>query len=145
MSHKGQKSKAAFLLGGLFLAGVLLGVALDRYVLNEVFLEPESSPVRRWRHRRHRKSKDQAKKLDRLVSRFKRKLGLNAEQEKVVRKALEQSWQETNAVRLKIEPRLRAIRQSHRKKILQVLDPKQRKRYERMVRRYEEKRALRLR
>jgi hypothetical protein len=142
MSKPGKKPKAVILLCGLFVAAMVLGIALDRYLLSAWFDEPTHTRSHR---RRHHRSKSRDKKLDRLIRRFKRKLGLDARQEKVVRQALEESWRETNEVRLRIEPRLRQIRQSHRQKILEVLNPKQRERYERMVRRYEEKRALRLR
>jgi hypothetical protein len=133
------KTKAALLMAGLFLAGLALGVALDRFVIEELVCEQTMARETRRRRRRHRH-----KRLDRLVSRFTRKLGLNEKQKKVVKEALQASWEDTKKIKRKVEPKLREVREAHREKIRQVLEPDQLERYNRMVRRYEERRARRL-
>lgn len=141
MTRQSGKTKAALLMAGIFLAGVALGVALDRFVIEQLVSEESPASVARRRRRRRR---DRRKRLDRLVRRFNRKLGLSEEQEKVVREALEQTWQETKRIKRKVEPELREVRETHREKIRNALEPDQLERYDRMVRRYEERRARRL-
>jgi hypothetical protein len=128
-------------MAGIFLAGVALGVALDRFVIEQLVSEESPASVA---SRRRRRRRDRRKRLDRLVRRFNRKLGLSEEQEKVVREALEQTWQETKRIKRKVEPELREVRETHREKIRNALEPDQLERYDRMVRRYEERRARRL-
>jgi hypothetical protein len=141
MTRQSGKTKAALLMAGIFLAGVALGVALDRFVIEQLVSEESPASVA---SRRRRRRRDRRKRLDRLVRRFNRKLGLSEEQEKVVRKALEQTWQETKRIKRKVEPELREVRETHREKIRNALEPDQLERYDRMVRRYEERRARRL-
>jgi hypothetical protein len=141
MTRQSGKTKAALLMAGIFLAGVALGVALDRFVIEQLVSEESPASVA---SRRRRRRRDRRKRLDRLVRRFNRKLGLSEEQEKVVREALEQTWQETKRIKRKVEPELREVRETHREKIRNALEPDQLERYDRMVRRYEERRARRL-
>lgn len=130
-----NKAVAVGLTAGLLLCGFLLGVAADR-----LYLSGKDS----------RRCKDQAKsrkrltgkeKMERLTRRFRKRLELTDQQEKVVLDALLESNEEMKPIKLKIEPELRAVRLRAQEKIFKVLDPKQRKKYEEMVKRYERKRT----
>ena len=118
-------------------SGVGLGVALDR-----LWLRPSAAAVKKQRHGRTR-SKDPQVRTDRLMTRFKKKLDLDAAQERTVRAALYQMFSETRALRRKARPAIRQVRQQARNNIRKTLRPDQRARYEKMLKAYLERKARR--
>jgi hypothetical protein len=135
-----NKLLAVGLMAGLLVCGGFLGVAVDRYLLSrsacpKAGTEKQGRPGRRTR----------AQKVERLTKLFTKRLDLTAEQQKVVRKSLEQSFDEMKPIRLRIQPELKAVRERAREKIRKVLTAPQRDKYNQMVRRYEARRAKRFR
>lgn len=118
-------------------SGVGLGVALDR-----LWLRPTATAAQR-KARRARRSRDPQERTDRLVKRFKKRLDLDAAQEKRVRAALYQMFTETRALRRHARPAIRRTREQARDRIRAVLRPDQRARYEQMLQRYQARRTRR--
>lgn len=141
MTGRSSKVSAIALIISLVLCGALLGVAVDRVYLScsasEKTGAATTSQRRRRRSRRH--------KLKRLVDLFKKRLKLTADQEKAVREALAASWEEMKPIRRRIEPELKVLRERARRKIRKALTPEQLKTYEKMVARYEARRAKQFR
>lgn len=118
-------------------SGVGLGIALDR-----LWLRPTTSIVQK-KAQRSRRSKDPQARTDRLMKRFKKKLDLDAAQEKTVRAALHQMFTETQALRRNARPAIRRTREQARNRIRAALRPDQRTRYEKMLKGYLERKARR--
>jgi hypothetical protein len=123
MGVRGKQFLAVALLAVLLGGGVALGVVIDR-----TWLRPEAR---------------EGDRTQRLLARFRDKLGLDAEQERAVGQALRRGRAELDAIRARIEPELTAARKRMRAEVSRVLRPDQRARYEEMVARYEAKRASR--
>lgn len=139
MTDRSSKASAVALIVSLVLCGALLGVAIDRVYLScSASEKTEDANKARRRRRRGRKHK-----LKRLMRLFKKRLKLTADQERVVREALGASWEEMKPIRRRIEPELKVLRERARLKIRNALTPEQLKTYEKMVARYEARRAKR--
>lgn len=118
-------------------SGVGLGVALDR-----LWLRPAAT-VEKKQPRTRRRSRDPQVRTDRLMKRFKKKLGLDAAQEKTVRAAVFQMFSETRKLRKQARPAIRRTREDARNEIRKALRPDQRARYEKMLKAYLERKARR--
>ena len=135
----GRRAMAAVLLAATLVTGLALGVAADRLWISRTRTGRAFLAGGRCRRPRGPRSG----RLDRLVARFTRRLGLSEQQQKQVRAALAASWKRMRAVRRRVEPELRGSRGRARGEIRRALNPGQRKLYDAMVRRYEARRAAR--
>ncbi len=118
-------------------SGVGLGIALDR-----LWLRPSVSAEKK-QPRARRRSRNPKVRTDRLMKRFKKKLHLDAAQEKTVRAALYQMFSDTRALRKRARPAIRKSREHARNRIRKTLRPDQRARYEKMLKAYLQRRARR--
>ena len=121
-------------------AGVGIGVALDRLWLQpDGGAAPGSTSARAWR------SRDPATRAARLSARFRKKLGLDAQQEQAVRATLKHMYEKTGALRKQRRQELRQIRDASRAEIRKVLTAAQQQQFQKMVDAYEKRRAKRRR
>jgi hypothetical protein len=114
-------------------AGIASGVALDRIWLRPQAASPSSARVPR----------TAAEREDRLVKRFETDLVLDENQTRVVRQALHKMFAALAQIRERTRPMLARTRQEARAQISQVLNASQRKKYEAMIERYEQRRRVR--
>jgi hypothetical protein len=115
---------AVMLLFAILACGVGIGISVGRVLWGPV-AAPRTSEER----------------TARLVERFRRELDLAGEQARVVAEALRRSRAETEDIRRRIEPELRAVRDRARSEIAKVLAPAQREKFREIVERYEARRA----
>lgn len=70
--------------------------------------------------------KDRAKIIEKHMAKLKKKLDLNAEQEKQVRAALEAKWEKADAVHQEMRQKMEPIHEEYKKTMDSILDAKQR-------------------
>jgi len=119
MTPRATRTLSAILMVLLLGCGFALGVAVDR-----LWLAPEKVA---------RSAEGREARTARQVERFRRRLGLDAAQVRVVEDVLRRGFAEAEAIRHRVEPELAAARARGRAEIKQVLRPEQRERYEEMV------------
>ncbi len=131
---------SSLLLAVILGAGVGIGVAMDR-----LWLQPDDAAAPGSSSSRARKSRDPATRAARLSARFRKKLGLDTQQERAVRATLKQMYEKTGALRKQRRKELRQIRDTSRAEIRKVLTPAQQQQFQNMVDAYEKRRAKRRR
>jgi hypothetical protein len=115
------------LLFAILGCGFAIGVSADR-----LWLAPHSPA---------RSAESDEARIEHLLGMFREKLDLDREQARVVGEALRRSREEVARIRERVAPELRAVRARTRAEIGAALRPAQRQAYDRMVERYEAKRA----
>lgn len=137
MTRNSSRILAVVLMVAILGGGIVIGIALDRLWLRPSIKGENGS------RRVRRQKRNQKRRLKRLITMFRRRLKLNREQTDRVRKILNQMFNDIRAKRRGIAPVIRAIRIKARGDIRTVLNPRQKRRYNKLVKRYDRRRTAR--
>jgi Spy/CpxP family protein refolding chaperone len=118
-----SRSKAVLLILGLFLLGAVCGATVERWVLLGRGRPPKAFFSRRPSFRGPRSQ-------ERLIHRFTRHLDLTPEQERKVKRILDESREQMMAQRKEIRKGMKDLLTATRSKIREILTSEQQKEYD---------------
>ena len=139
MTSKTAKIIVPIALAAILGAGIGIGIALDRLWLRPAATKSEVKKSGAQR----RRGGDPAKRAERLLTRFEKRLALKGDQVEVVRRALEQMFTDLRSERQWSRKAKKTIRERARAAIRKTLSPAQQQTYQKMIERYETRRVKR--